>query len=73
MSRMNAKQKLLAGKLRPPTLLYQIEWDNHAQQELLILGKKDDACLFGDISAFFRDELAETVQMLLENPDKALQ
>eukprot|EP00973_Karenia_brevis_P018781 2573854-Karenia_brevis.AAC.1 len=70
---MSAKQKLLAGQLIAPRVLYQIEWDQHAQAELLILGEKHDACLFGNIADFFRDELTKDVERLLEHPDKALQ
>jgi hypothetical protein len=59
--------------LQLPRSLFMIEWDKEAQQELLILCRRDDSCLFGDIGQFFRPELQDVVGMLKKKPAMAVE
>ena len=61
----------LGRAIRAPKLLHMIEWDAGCQNELLSMD--DDACLFGDISIFFRDEISELIAGLKKNPALALE
>ena len=48
--------------------LYQVEWNQECQQELLGLAVEHDCCLFPNIASFYRDELQSTVDACLKNP-----
>jgi site-specific DNA-cytosine methylase len=59
--------------LQLPRSLSMVEWDKEGQQELLVLCKRDDSCLFGDIAQFFRPELQDVVNMLKKKPNMAVE
>ncbi|CAE7259718.1 unnamed protein product [Symbiodinium sp. KB8] len=64
-------QRRLGRSIRQPTLLHMTEWEPSCQRELLAFD--DGACLFGDISDFFRDELSSLIAGLKEQPALALE
>eukprot|EP00434_Breviolum_minutum_P006415 symbB.v1.2.005662.t1/scaffold327.1/size259883/15 len=53
--------------------LYQVEWNQECQQELLGLAVEHDACLFPNIASFYRDELQSTVDACLKSPAMAVE
>lgn len=67
------RQRLPHRSIRRPRVLSQVEWDKDAQAELMILGEADNACLFGDIASFFRDDIKEDIGALKSNPAHALE
>lgn len=48
-----------------PKLFHMIEWEAASQAELMVIAKDTGACLFSDISEFFRPEIRE----LLDGPN----
>ena len=66
-----ALEKRLQRKIQEPKVLHMVEWDAGCQQELLSMD--EDACLYGDVSGFFRDELAGLIAALKKNPSLALE
>ena len=66
-------QKRLPERIiRRPRVCSCIEWDPECQQELLLLTQDDDACIFGDITQFFRDDLQPFIEELIHKPWEAL-
>ena len=51
-----------------PKLMHMVEWDSACQAELKLIAKQTGACLFSDISSFFRPEVLETIDFLKQNP-----
>ena len=51
-----------------PKLMHMVEWDGACQAELKLIAKETGACLFSDISSFFRPEVLETIDFLKQNP-----
>ena len=66
-----ALEQRLQRKIREPKVLHMVEWDSACQQELLSMD--EDACLYGDVSGFFCDELAGLIAALKKNPSLALE
>eukprot|EP00435_Cladocopium_sp_Y103_P053912 s125_g17.t1 len=63
----------LGLQFKPAPLTYMVEWNQHCINELLPMAQKDSTCLFVNIAAFFRDELKDTINFLLENPAMAVE
>ena len=66
-----AVEQRLERKVCEPKVLHVVEWDSSCQAELLALD--DDACVFGDICGFFREEVAPLVAGLRKNPALAME
>jgi hypothetical protein len=45
-----------------------IEWGLENQEELMIIARKEGACLFGDQSGFWRPELEEELKAVNRQP-----
>ena len=62
-------------QVRAPKLLSFTEWDSECQQELslYIQGMGQDACLFGDVSSFWRQDVVGLVKQLAQNPSMAVE
>lgn len=54
-------------------ILFQIEWNTACCQELLPHAKQHNICLFSNIQHFFRPELDDTVNRLLQKPHLAVE
>ena len=65
--------KLAHGDFGKQRVLSQVEWNEACCQELLPMAIKNDTCLYQNIQHFFRDEMQETVQMLLSKPHLAVE
>lgn len=52
---------------------YQIEWNKDCIAELLPDCKLHDTCLFTNIASFYRDELKDTIDHLVQHPHMAVE
>lgn len=52
---------------------YQIEWNKECIAELLPSCKAHDTCLFTNIASFYRTELKETIDQLINQPSMAVE
>ena len=59
--------------LQPTAATYQIEWNRDCVAELLPHCKKYATCLFRNIAQFYRAELKEIVERLLQQPQMAVE
>ena len=69
-------EKRLGRRVRPPVLTWAVEWDAWCQKELVKLmdmSMHGDGCVFGDICAFFRDEISGLIAELKKNPALAVE
>lgn len=65
---------LLGGKLPKHKVLSQVEYDASCRTVLLASNSADSpACIFGDLTSFFKPELADTIKHLKKRPDLALE
>ena len=55
-----------------PILTSFVEYDNECQAELKLLDSDGDACLYGNISDFWRPEIREVVEQLERKPHLAV-
>ena len=67
--------ELLVGRKLPKhKVLSQVEYDVNCRTVLLASNSKDSpACVFGDLTAFFKPELADTINHLKKRPELALE
>ena len=53
---------------------HMIEWNTQSQRECILMGKREDSCVFADISQFWRPELkADIIPSLLRKPAMSIQ
>ena len=63
----------LGTKLKLQRVLHQIEWNTHCGEELKETALLHDTCLFSNIQLFFRDEVSDTINNLLNRPHLAVE
>ena len=73
-------QNIGSASIKPPRMLFQVEYDENCRTELMRYAELDGAsksqqtcCCFGDLNQFYRPELREVIQQLQKKPELALE